>query len=802
MKKIFLLFISLFSVIILFAQTHTISGYIKDASTGEEIIGAVVYIAETQKNTITNNFGFYSINFQGKDSLELEVSYLGYENKKERIFLNSDTIINFNLHISENLIEEVFVKANKNQILNLPEMSTIEISVNQVKNIPAIAGETDIMKAIQLMPGVQSGGEGQSGLYVRGGSPDQNLILLDDVPLYYINHFGGFVSIFNTDAVKSVKLIKGGFPARYGNRLSSVLDIHMKEGNMKKYVTHGTVGIISSKLSLEGPVKKDTSSFIISVRRFMLDLISKPLTYFITDRTSVGYTFYDINTKINYKINNTDRIYLSFYGGKDKTSAHTYETDKSDKEKMNYLLAWGNILGALRWNHLYNNKLFGNMTFTYTQYKYLTNMYYQNKEIYNENNKEYITEYQDKFNSNIKDIKLKYNFEYYLSSKYRFRFGINAVYHMFTPGVSSFKHFETNQSLIDSTYNNKKYNAFENYIYAENYINFGKKIKTNIGIHISSYTINKHTFFSFEPRILLNYRITRHNSLKASYARMQQNVHLLSYSGLGVPSDIWLPAVIHAPPEISDQFVLGNALLLFSKNYEFTSEIFYKKIQNLISYKQGRSFYNGFKNWEENILTNGKGKSYGIEFLLRKKYGNINGWIAYTLSRTKRQFDEINKGNWYLFRYDRTHDISIVIIYNINKKINFSAAWVYTTGNAITLPNEKYKMSNPVYKNIYPYISYKNTNYVSSFNEKNSFRMRDFHKLDIGINYIKQKKRWTIIWNLSIYNVYNRQNPYFYFFKKVYKKDNSGNNTNKYEIKLFQQSLFPIIPSISYSFKF
>ncbi|NOZ46574.1 MAG: TonB-dependent receptor [Chlorobi bacterium] len=467
-----------------FTQDIIISGYVQDKETGEKLIGANIYDIISIKGTSTNNFGFYSLSIPKTDTIKLAISFIGYQmQKKELIQTSENETINFDLK-QGTVIQEVEVIA-KRTIQQKTEMSIIEIPIKQIKTLPALGGEVDIMKALQLMPGVQSGNEGSSGLYVRGGSPDQNLILLDDVPLYYLNHLGGFVSVFNADAINNIKLIKGGFPAQYGSRLSSIVDIRMKDGNLKKIQGQGTVGLVSSKLSLEGPVKIDTTSYIISVRRFMLDLISRPLTKIMLDDISSGYTFYDINVKFNHKFSYKDRLYFSFYTGDDKMITKRKTTDDVEKEKIIDQLKWGNMLGALRWNHLYSQKLFSNLTLTYSRYRYLAEFSSISK------SDNITTEYLNAFNSNIKDVSGKMDFDYFMNTNYKIKFGVNSIYHNFTPGIASYKHIETNTSQIDTSFNNQKFNALENAIYFENIFKAGKKFKTNIGLRASNYIINQ-----------------------------------------------------------------------------------------------------------------------------------------------------------------------------------------------------------------------------------------------------------------------------------------------------------------------
>ena len=798
MKKtlLILIFSSLYTTF--FAQKQTLSGYVSDMATGEKLIGATVYLPQTKTGTATNSFGFYSLSFTPSDSLSITVSYIGYQKYKTSIKAKANTRLNMQLQQLNNTLTEVTVTA-QNQIQDRVEISTIDIPISQIKTLPALGGEVDILKAIQLMPGVQSGGEGQSGLYVRGGSADQNLILLDGVPLYHVNHLGGFVSVFNADAINTTKLIKGGFPASYGNRLSSVLDIRMKDGNLKEFEYQGSVGLISSKFSVEGPLVKDKTSFIFSGRRFMLDIFTKPITYIIAD-IFAGYTFYDTNLKLSHKFSDKDRLFFSFYTGDDRTTFRMGERERNEKEVYKSLVGWGNTLAALRWNHVYGNKLFGNLTLAHTRYKYLTNFQYKSEE--QEAGSVFVTEVENKFESGIKDLSLNMDFEYYLSENYELKFGASSVYHVFTPGTSSYKFIETGQQTIDTAFNNKTYNVIENAVYIENRIKLGTRVKTNIGLRASAYTHGNKTFYSAEPRMVTNILVTEKLSLKASYSLMQQTIHLLSHDGFGMSTDLWVPATQNVPPEKAHQFAVGFAQTLHKNQLELSVEAYYKTMNGLACYKEGAAFLGTARNWEESVFTNGTGKSYGLELLLQKKEGKSTGWVGYTLSRTTRHFVEQNNGKPYVARHDRTHDISVVFNHKFSERINLAATWVYGTGNAFTLPNEYYKTPEIEYLETFPYHYYANTTYVKSYEQKNSYRMRAFHKLDVGVNLTKQKKWGERTWYFGVYNLYNRQNPYFYFYKTIPIEDEQGNPTDKRERKLFQQSLFPIIPSISYSFKF
>lgn len=789
-KSSFLQLVLFFKLITVFSQNVTISGYVQDESTGEKLINATVHDLYSKKGTLTNNYGFYSITVPLHAETEILVSYVGYraayfkpselENKKNIIFLKR-----------KNFLDEVVVKSSRFMpIEKRNEISTLSIPVEQIKMLPSLGGESDILKAIQLMPGVQSGNEGSSSLYVRGGSPDQNLVLLDDVPLYYVNHLGGFVSIFNTDAINSVKLVKGGFPAKFGTRLSSVLDVRMKDGNMKEFKGNAMIGLLSGKFSFEGPIKKDTTSFFISARRMLYDLITQPLTKLTTDGgASFGYTFYDINAKINHKLTDKDRLYFSLYHGNDKFKLKLKEKDSEDKVLVKNRMIWGNSLAALRWNHQYNSKLFSNLTIAYTRYRFLTK-FDGNFEKENDKSKVFRS-----FRSGIYDLSGKIDFEYFSNPNYKIKFGTGLTNHKFVPSVEQINRKGESISQVDTIFGSKNIYALDFFAYAENEFKLGNKFSGNLGLRYSMYHINGKSFNDIQPRLLFNYQLSDKSSVKASFASMQQSVHLLANSSVGLPTDLWLPATKKVAPQKSSQITLGFFKSLSNRKYELSIEAYYKKMKNLISYKEGANYTSNSIDWQDKVETNGVGKSFGLELLIQKRQGKSTGWIGYTLSKSTRTFEKINLGKEYPFKYDRRHDISLVYNYRIKENIDFSATWMFGTGNAITLGTGKYRVIDNYYNTpINNQNIGNNTTNIDVYEDKNNFRMRSFHRLDIGFNFRKRKKRGIRTWNVSVFNLYNRQNPYFYFF------DNKQGTENGLVLK--QQSLFPILPSFSYSYSF
>lgn len=741
-----------------FSQNLTLSGTITDENSGENIIGAIIFDVRTGNFINSNSYGFYTISFSKQGFVELQISKLGFQTITRKIALKSDTILNFQLS-ENNQIDEVIIQAK----IKKP-MGIVDIPVNQINTLPLIGAEPDLIKAFQLMPGIQSGNEGSSGLYVRGGSPDQNLILLDDVPLYYVNHLGGFISIFNSDIINNVKLIKGNYPARYGGRLSSVLDVRMKEGNMKKMHYNYTIGTLTSKVFFETPIKKDKSSFLFSARGLLWGFLWQPVSKLILKDVSVGYNFYDINSKYNLKINDKNRIFVSVYIGDDNLKFKV----KDKPLKASYLISWGNILSSFRWNKVFSKKLFSNLTLAYSRYKYLNQI----------KSNDTIEDITSRYFSQINDFSLKYDFNYFPAENYTLNFGVQAIKHTFNPGTI-YESFSAENSIpLKSVTGNNYIRSAEGSFYLENKISINNFADINAGIRITDNYIEKTHFFSIEPRISADFYPASESSFKLSYTETGQNIHLMTSSNGGLPADIWVPATVYAPPEKAKQFSAGFYKILPKKNMEFTIEVYFKNLNRLIAYKEGINFKAATTSWENKIEINGKGQSYGIEVLFQKKIGKTTGWVAYTYSKTNRQFENINNGKVYPFKYDRTHDISIVVSKKINKHITLSASWVFGSGYPYNLPLNKY-------------ISAEDNDEIFNWAERNSFRMRNFHRLNLGAFFTKHKKYGRRIWSINIYNAYNRQNPYYYYLSDEYGT-----------WKLYQQSLFPIIPSISYSFKF
>jgi hypothetical protein len=756
-------------------KNHTISGYIKEKGTGELLIGVNIYIKGTQIGTVSNNYGFYSLSLPPQD-LELTYSYVGFQTIVHKFKLSKDTVINIHLASSIEL-SEVEIVGNREGISDQAEMSVIKIPINQMKQVPALLGERDVFKVLQLMPGVRSGSEASAGLYVRGGGPDQNLIILDDATVYNAMHLFGFFSVFNGDAIKSVELTKGGFPAEYGGRLSSVVDIRLKDGNKNKYGGEASIGLLSSRLLLEGPIVKDKSSFIISGRRTYADVILKPLMSLENSNEDIGYYFYDLNAKLNYEISGKDKIYLSGYFGRDKFFDE-YEYDHSETKNKLY---WENATATLRWNHLFSNKLFSNTSLIYSNYNFVIHLW----EKYDQD------EFSLKYTSGIRDFSLKEDLQWTPNRKHYIKMGFQITAHRFRPSAVVMK-----GGNIDSENNTKELNSIETALYAQDEWRIGSLTKVNLGLRFSNFNYNKKSYYGLEPRVLISRMLTESMSIKASYTIMNQYVHLLTQSGIGLPTDLWVPATDRIGPQESQQVALGLAKDFYKKAFSVSIEGYYKSMSHIIAYKEGSSFLmldDPFSskefNYEDNV-TVGDGWSTGVEFLIQRKVGKLTGWIGYTLSYTRNQFKELNFGKEFFPRHDRRHDVSIVGMYKLGKRFSFSATWVYGTGDAISLAQSQYQAVLP--NN--PYDKYSNYITVDDFGERNSFRMAAYHRLDIGIQ-IHKKYKWggEQIIEVAVYNVYNRKNAFYYY---------SHWDNNKKENVLTQVSLFPVLPSISYYLKF
>ncbi len=768
------------------AQKFTISGTIYEKGSAETLPGVVIVYTHGDVGTVSNSFGFYSLTLPAGE-VTILYQYVGFTSQTIQIRLDKNIQQNIYLESSTTTGEVVVSAEQQERISDDSRMSTIGIPIDQIKNIPALLGEKDVLKAIQLLPGVQKGSEGSSGIYVRGGGPDQNLIILDDATVYNASHLFGFFSLFNGDALKSVELTKGGFPARYGGRLSSVLEMRMKDGNKEKFHGEAGIGLISSRVTLEGPVVKGKSSFLVSGRRTYIDLISQPFIAMSNRGEGTGgYFFYDFNAKYNHQLNDKNRIYVSGYFGKDKFYFRTRSGNGKSKGNFN----WGNATATARWNHLFNDKIFANTSVIFTNYQFGISSE-------DRNNKDYFTM---RFNSGIQDWSVKYDVDIIPNPNHYLRIGALGTYHRFKPSAVVLK-----GSMLDETNNSVHIiESYENGLYAEDDWRINSRLKVNYGMRLSSYHIGKKNYFRPEPRISARYMLATDLSLKASYALMNQYIHLLSNTGIGLPTDLWIPATERVSPQQSQQGALGISKDLPEYNLLISIEGYYKTMNGVKAYKDGASFLSldvdntdteNSMSWQDKI-TSGTGKSYGAELLIQRKRGKLSGWIGYTLSWTTLQFDEINFGKPYYARYDRRHDISLVGIYHLNDRITLSATWVYGTGQAITLPLGSYRFINHepdfnhINSNTFPYSPT-----VNEYGEKNGFRMKPYHRLDVAAQWHKELKRCTKTFEVGLYNAYSRKNPFFYFIS------NEQNAQGQFENRLKQISLFPIIPSVSWTYK-
>ena len=811
MKKYLILSILIVISIDSFSQQkYTISGFINDNENGESLIGVNVIVQEKLVGTTSNTYGFYSLTLP-EGSYEISFTYIGFETLKQSVNLNKNISLNIDLISSSTDIGEVTIVAEET-VVERTQTSIVEVPVQQIKNIPALLGEVDVLKAIQLLPGVQSGGEGTSGFYVRGGGPDQNLILLDGVPVYNASHLFGFFSVFNADAIKNVRLTKGGFPARFGGRLSSVLEIDMKEGNMKKIEGEGSIGLISSKLTLQGPIIKDKTSFIVSGRRTYIDILAQPFIRSANDGNPAGYYFYDLNAKLNHKFSEKDRLYLSAYLGKDRFylsegdeySSLIDNTNYKSTSRDDFGLDWGNVTSSLRWNHLFSNKLFANTTLTYSKYQFNT--------IYDSYSSEvtpYTTDIDTtNFNyfSGVKDYGAKFDFDYLPNPNHYIKFGLNYVYHNFYPGslvlyLSSYERdslgLENYQVPYDTTFNfSEALESNDAFFYVEDDIKVNDQLKVNLGMHLGYFNTNNKTYYSFQPRFSSRYLINKDWSLKASYAEMQQNIHLLTGSGAGLPTDIWVPSTDSVPPQYSKQVAFAANKNFLNGLIEVSIEGYYKSMSDLITLKPGAEII-GFDDWKNKVDTNGIGRSYGAELFIQKKKGKTTGWIGYTLSFSERKFEGVNFGKWYPYKFDRRHDFSLVMSHEFSDNFDIGLTWVYGTGNNMTFLESRYPSVN-INGNING-IDEGSVGEIEYYPTRNNLRLPAYHRLDIGLNFHKKKKWGDRTISVGAYNVYNRKNP---FFLSVNDKIEVQNGVPTSTRVVQQTSLFPIIPSISYKFKF
>jgi len=787
-----------------FAQANfTLSGEVRDAATGESLIGALVMAKNTQKGTSCNVYGFYSLTLpQGLTTLEF--SMIGYTTLTKEVQLNADLKLSVSLEPQSKELQTVNIEGNKSDNTRSTDVGKIGLEVESIKKLPVLLGEVDIIKTITLLPGVQTAGEGNAGFYVRGGGVDQNLILLDNATVYNASHLFGFFSVFNADAVKNLELTKGGVPANYGTRLASVVDVALKEGNSKEYKVTGGIGTIASRLTIEGPIKRDTSSFILSMRRTYIDVLLKPFINPESNFGGSGYYFYDLNAKVNYRLSEKDQLFLSGYFGRDVFGFSSKQTGFSTK------IPWGNSTGTLRWNRVHNPKLFMNAIATFTDYRFSF-----------EGGQE---DFVFSLNSGIRDLGGKVQWNYYPNYLHQIKWGAEYTKHLFTPNNVYARSGDTEFNTGEKV----ELHSHETAVYVLDEYDINEHLRVNAGLrysvfmHVGPFTRyikaqddglgtpeppsiveyekgdKVKQYGGFEPRLNFRYSIDKHSSIKGGYMRNYQYIHLTSLSPTSLPTDVWLPSTDKLPPQIGNQVSLGYFRNFKNDTFETSVEVYYKTMQSQTEYAEGSSPEQTINDNIDNLLVFGRGESYGIEFFIKKSVGRLNGWVGYTLAKTTRFFDDIDNGDPFSPRWDRRHDVSVVLNYKIAKRLDFGFVFVYGTGNAITLPLQRYLYEGAV---------------RDQYGERNSFRMAPYHRADMSFTLypksqfdkkdpesglvIKPASKFKNHWNFSVYNLYNRMNPYFIYF------GNSGDLTQgTLQVKAYQVSLFPILPSVTWNFEF
>ena len=825
MNKLHFLFIFFFlSTCFSYAQTYTVSGYISINKSGETLINSTIFEKKSGKGTVSNSYGFYSITLP-KGEVNLKYSYVGFTSQNQNIELTKDTVINIKLFESTELNEVTVLGNRKGLDVRSSQMSAINIPVSQIKNVPSLMGETDVIKALQLLPGVKAGSEGSAGMYVRGGGPDENLLILDGVPVYNVNHLFGFFSVFNADAIKDVTLYKGSFPARFGGRLSSVVDISMNDGNDKEIHGNVSIGLISSKINIEGPIIKEKTTFNFSARRTYADLLAKPFIPMIDNpdknggagTISFGYYFYDLNGKISHKFSDKDRLYLSAYMGDDViySDMQQYKIDNgqagTETGRLKLGWNWGNLITALRWNHVISNKLFMNTTASYSRYRFNLQEGTQVKTVFKTPDSTAIKQTNLSYKSGIVDYAAKVDFDWSPNPNHNVKFGANYSYHTFRPGVNVLQVSDTENSnvqKVDTTYGDQNVSAHEMTAYFEDNISLSQIVELNLGLHYSSFLVQNQLYNSLpQPRIGLRVLLNDNLSLKAGFASMSQYIHLLSNSNISLPTDLWVPVTKRIAPMQSNQYSAG-VFYNFKNIVDFSVEAYYKSMNNLIEYKDGASFLGSSTGWEDKVSM-GRGWAYGIEFLAQKTVGKTTGWIGYTWSKTERLFDrpgqEINNGVVFPAKYDRPHCISLVIMHKFSNRFDIAGTWVFNSGNCGTLALQNYEGTQVPQTTLNGFTH--ETTTLPYIGSRNNYRYESYHRLDVGVNFHKQKKHGIRTWNISVYNVYNQMNPFLVTVTKETVIDPTrGMSSTGYYTKtishLTQITIFPIIPSVSYSYKF
>jgi hypothetical protein len=792
--KVIITLILIFSAVNIYGQFVILSGYISEEKSKENLPYATVQSANDLKSGATSNaYGFYSFPIQANVSTTIVFSHLGYERVLLEIKVSSDTTINIALAPSNQLLKEVIIDSEEMMYNSLHHQT---IQTDLIRQTPTLLGEKDVFKTLQLLPGVQRGIEGSNTFYVRGGGGDQNLVIVDDATIYNANHIFGFVSTVNTDAMKRVDFYKGSFPARYGGRIASVTDIQLKEGNREKTKVEGGIGTLSARLTIEGPLLKKKSSFLLSSRRSFIDLITKP---FMPASNEFGYQFYDVNLKANFDLGQKDRLYFSGFIGGDKLDIKEKITKQQSTTKTKTELGWINRNASVRWNHLFSNKLFLNTSVIHSHYNFFFTDTYNRSG----SNANYT---HTKFNSRINDYTIKSDLDYFHSAKHTFKAGLALTYHVFTPR----QFYSKNEALAEEERTKQIYKTQEASLYAEDYWEISKAILLDFGLRTTHFITKENSYTFLEPRVQFYAKIFKDLNFNAGYTRSNQFLHLLSNTGVGLPTDLWVPATAKAPPQQGDQFSAGLSRSFNKSTYLISIETYRRWMRNIIAYKPDAVFLNTSElsnefTWEDNIAS-GIGESYGTEFLFEKKQGKITGRVAYTVSWVVHQFDEINNGKRFFPRHDSRNNIVLFCHYKISDKINISANWLYSTGNALTVP-QAYYYGNVAIGNEFRNSLMPTGSVVDLVTEEidrlpysgsvNSFRGEAYHRLDLSVQLHKKKKHYERFWEFGLFNAYNRKNPYYYYLEKSNDYVNNGQR-----IDLKKKSLFSILPSISYNLKF
>lgn len=792
----------------LFGQSQsrmvTISGFVRDVADGETLIGANIMEQKSKRGAVTNEFGHYSLVVPAGE-VRLQVSYVGYSTETLELTLQADTTLQVALSDS-NLLGEVVVTGISNpSSVATATLGAQRIAASQIKRLPAFLGEADVIKALQLMPGVQGGTEGSSGLYVRGGGPDQNLILMDGISLYNPNHLLGFFSAFNPDAVKSVTLYKGSFPARFGNRLSSVVDVRLKDGDMQQYHGNASIGLISSKLNVEGPIVKDKTTFNFSARRTYLDLIAGIGMAIMRARRDMtdedlrpGYNFHDLNLKLTHRFSPDDQLYFFAYYGNDKVSTRLTERGQNAVSKTNMSWLWGNAMASLRWNHAINGQMFLNTTASYTQYRSHLAFKVEQQET-----GEAPQQMQMNYNSGIYDGILTSELHYTPHQSHQMLLGGSYTFHTFRPEMTSMKLQVGGKGAAPDPsdmnipqINSSKIYAHEVALYAEDEMKLGEDWRIDAGLRYSFFHVRDKGYHMVEPRVGVAYRILPKFTAKVGYALMTQHVHLLSNNSLSLPTDLWVPSTDRIRPMLSHHLSAG-LFLTIPEWGDFSVEGYYKSMKNVLEYKEGAVFLGVSQGWEQ-LVAMGRGTAYGVEFLWQRHFGKVTGWLAYTWSRAWRHFDEpgeeLNFGRPFPAKYDRIHDFSVAVSYRLNDHWDFSATWMFMSGNTGTLPTHGYASADD------PFTPYDDSDQIKHISGRNNYRFPAYHRLDLSVSYTKQHRVGKSVWNLSVYNAYNQMNPFI--VTPSWRYDRVGGNRETRQMILQQTTLFPILPNISYTYSF